>query len=109
MDGVSDRQIGIGLKFVRDHVGFFDVGVFRKLCFQVVNTYQPPPQTARLSDYSTLGDERFRELAKVTQAMNEETGIGPIRRATLDGKLNRHFVMGKSADEIISYCQELYG
>ena len=60
--------------------------------------------TARLADYSTLGNERFQELAKVTQAMNEEAGNGPIRQATLAGKLTSNFVRNKSADEIINYC-----
>ena len=56
---------------------------------------------------SKLGNQRFQELLKVIKAM--EDGNKAVKRATLENKLNKNFIKGKSADEIIDYCNRLYG
>lgn len=113
LSGMSEKQIRRGLELTKDHVGFFDVGVFRKYCFTQEAShklYTPPPATAKLADLSSFGKgERWNELAKVTKAMMEEGKNGPITRATLNNKLTRNVIRGKSADEIIAYATKLYG
>lgn len=71
--------------------------------------YQPPTRTPRLTDGRSLGNERFQELHKVTLAMMQEGPDGPITRATREKRLTRNFVNGKSAEEIMAFCERLYG
>ena len=108
--GLTGKDIQKGLLHSRDHVGYFDIGVFRRFCFQAdVQYHAPVRETARLGDYSSMGNKRFQELCKVTQAMSQEEGDGPITRASKAGKLNRSVVRNKTPDEIIEHTQKLYG
>jgi len=109
--GLTEKDIKNGLTHTRDHVGYFDVGVFRRFCFQSTPQYHAPvKETARLSDLSSFGrGPRWKELSKVTAAMMEEKGDGPITRASKQGKLGISVVRNKSADEIIEHCKKLYG
>ena len=110
LSGLSEKQARKGLAASRDHVGYFDLGIYRKFCFQQEASHRPAiTETARLNRPSTLGNARFRELHKVTQAMREEEGSGPIHKATLAGDLGYRFVSGKSAQEIIEFCERKYG
>lgn len=113
---LSDRHLMAGYRHSGSFRGFFTWGAFRHLCIEGVNieTEQsrrlPNPTIHRLSDLATKTESpRFRELMKVTEAMQEEEGEGPITRATEDGFLTGRFVKGKSAEEIISYCERKYG
>lgn len=105
LTGLTENQVRKGLELTKDHVGFFDLGVFRQLCRQQQASYQQP---AQLPPPSKTGNARFRELCKVTDAMKAEVGKGPITRATLDNRLTANFIRGKSAQQIIDYCQKLY-
>jgi hypothetical protein len=109
--GLTEKEIQKGLAHTRDHVGFFDIGVFRRYCTQAEAKYhEPVKETARLSDLSSFGrGPRWKELSKVTAAMMEEEGDGPLTRASKQGKLRKHVIKNKSADEIIEHAQKLYG
>ena len=111
---LSDKHLLAGLKQSQTFHGFFTWAEFRKLCVDGYSTEhaqhrQAEPTTARLGDYSSMGNKGFQELCKVTSAMSAEEGDGPITKATKAGKLHKHFVRGKSAQEIINHCQKLYG
>jgi|TARA_R110000751_G_scaffold287107_1_gene391732 hypothetical protein len=110
LSGLNESQIRKGIRLARDHSGFFDLGAFRKLCFTNEVSHKPfVNDTARLDKPKTLGNARFRELYKVTQAMNEEEPNGPIYQATIGGHLFDNFVKGKKADDIIAWCHNKFG
>jgi len=109
LTGLSERQIRAGLELSKDHVGYFDLGVFRQYCFQRQPSYQPSPTTARLSDPKTLGNSRFQELMKFTKAMDESPVGSPLHKASLDGFLTPSFIRGKSAEQLIDICNKRYG
>ena len=115
LNDLTDRHLKAGLKQSGTFTGYMGWGEFRKLCNEGMaiemaqNRQAQPPTTARLGDYSSMGNKRFQELAKVTQAMSEEKGDGPITRASRLGKLTKAVIKNKSADEIIEYAQMLYG
>lgn len=111
----TDKHLMAGYQAAGGFQGYFTIGEFRKLCIDGYRTLveqnrrAEPPTTARLSDMSSFGKgPRFKELAKVTQAMMREGPDGPITRATKDNRLTNRNVHGKSAEEIIAWCKELY-
>ena len=111
---LSDNYLRAGLKHSGTFIGYMGWGEFRKLCMdgysiqKAQNFQSAEPTTARISDFSTMGNKRFQELCQVTREMNAEPIDGPIHRATSDGKLSKSFVRGKSAEEIIDFCKNLY-
>lgn len=113
---LTDKHLVEGRELAVNHQGFFQLGHFRHYCIQGHNARveqernrrKSQERTLRLKDASRLGNKRFQELHKVTMAMLEETGEGPITRATKDRRLTKHVVQGKSADEIIAFCKALY-
>lgn len=111
---LTDKQINAGYRASSTFKGYFTIGEFKSLCIEayqklVEQNRRPVRTTARLSDLRTFGgDDRWVELALVTQAMNAEEGEGPITRASRENKLTKHVIRGKSADEIISFCHDLY-
>lgn len=108
---LNDKRLLAGFKHTSTFSGYLTWSEFRKLCIEGYNQENQQSRqytTARLSDPSTLGNERFQELMKVTNAMSAEVGEGPITIATRAGKLDLYFIRGKSAGEIINYCNKLY-
>ena len=111
---LTDKQLDCGVKGTSFFQGYLTWAAFRKLCIDYARIdrdrqIRNNAYTARLSGPRTLGNKRFQELNKVTQAMIAEEGSGPIHKATMAGTLTAKFVEGKSAEEIIKVCQKLYG
>lgn len=111
---LTDKQLDFGVKGTSFFHGYLTWAAFRKLCIDYSRIERDRitrerSYGARISLPETLGDKRFQELNKVTQAMSAEEGSGPIHKATLDGTLTARFVEGKSAEEIIKLCHNLYG
>ena len=113
---LTDKHLDAGLTQTNTFKGYLTWSEFRKLCMDGYNVHQQQRRSQykeqavpRLSDPASFGrGERWKELAKVTKAMMEEPPGGPIHRAALENRLTKRNIDGKSADEIIEFCNNLY-
>lgn len=112
LSALTREDLARGLATCERHTrdkGKLDLPTFLGYCRAVPRHIADPPVRSVADMRARNKNPRFRELMKVTDAMLTENGEGPITKATKANRLTKHFTEGKTAGQIIEFCQGLYG